>query len=162
MSSILLRSQHVREAGWSIWEVLEMAVRRVEDAERAAEERIRDLETRLVYANRSIDAWREHAERHARPPAVAPQVESYDLRPRPLPTASRYTDSYASEAKRSRYEYDECELEGYQRVYAPRHPTPSGAGPSTPPAPPVPAPNPTPRDPYADDTYVLGTLYYCS
>ena len=106
VSSIRLRSQHVREAGWSVREVLEMAVRRVEDAERAAAERIRDLETHLVYANESIDAWREHAERHARPPAVAPPVESYDLRPCPLPTASRYTDPYAPEAKRSRYEYD--------------------------------------------------------
>ena len=139
-----------------------MAVGRVEDAERAATERIRDLETRLLYANRSIDAWHEHAERHARPPTVAPQVESYDLRPRPLPTASRYTDPYAPEAKCIRYEYDEREPEGYQRVYAPRHSTPSGAGPSTPPAPPVTAPNPTPRDPYADDPYASGTRYYRS
>ena len=102
VSSILLRSRHVCEASWSVLEVLEMAVRRVEDAERAAAERIWDLETRLIYANRSIDAWHEHAERHARSPAVAPPVESYDLRPRPLPTASRYTDPYAPEAKRSR------------------------------------------------------------
>ena len=93
-----------------------MALRRVENAERAAQERIRDLETRLVYANMSIDDWHEHAERHARPPAVAPPVKSYDFRPRPLPTASRYMDPYDTEAKRSRYDYDEREPEAYQRV----------------------------------------------
>ena len=131
-----------------------MAVRPVEKAERAAAERIRDLETRLVYANRSIDAWRGHA--------VAPPVESYNLHPRPFPTASRYTDPYAPEAKRSYYEYDEREAEAYQRMYAPRHPTPSEAGPSTPPVPPVTAPNPTPMDPYADDPYASGTWYYRS
>ena len=132
VSSILLRSQPVHDGGWSVREVLEMALRPVEDAERAAAERKRDLETRLVYANRSIDAWLEHSERHVRPPAVAPPAESYDIRPRPLPTASRYTDPYDQEAKRSRYEYDEREPEAYQKVCDPRHPTPSGAGPSTP------------------------------
>ena len=112
----------MREAGWSVREVLEaiMAVRRVEDAERAAGERVRDLETRLVYANRSIDAWREHAEGHARPPAVAPPVESYDLRPRPLPTASRYTDPSALEQKHSRYDYNNREAEASPLAYAPR------------------------------------------
>ena len=56
VSSILLRSQNVRESGWSVWKVLEMAIRRVDDAKRAAAERIHALETRLVYANRSINA----------------------------------------------------------------------------------------------------------
>ena len=98
-----------------------MAVRRVEYAERAAAERIRDLERRLIYANRSVNAWREHAERHARPSAVAPPVESYDLRFRPLPAVSRYTDPYAEEQKRSRYDYDNREAEASPLAYAPLH-----------------------------------------
>ena len=136
-----------------------MAVGRVEDAERAAAERIRELETRLVYANRSIDAWREHAEHHARAPAVAPPVESYDVRPRPLPTANRYTDPYAPEQKRSRYDYDNREAGAYPPAYDPRHPLSGEADPRTTPAPIISAASSAPRNPYADEHYASGSRY---
>ena len=66
----------------------------------------------------SIEAWRAHAERHARSPGVTRPVESYDLRPRPLSTGSWNTDPYALEAKRNRYKYDERNREVDQRMYA--------------------------------------------
>ena len=119
---VLLEDHAVRDAGWSIKELLGLTIEKAAEWRRSAddaEHRCSDLEGRLKTANRQVDMWREHSERVVRPYAGASEPASY---PRDHPSRSaveeRYMDPYSS-VKRSRFAYDRRDT----RAASPSQPT---------------------------------------
>ena len=89
----LLQGHTVRDGGWSVRELVSIALGRALEAERAVREmenRLRETEDRLAASERSVDAWREHSERGGRGYSLAQGTRSHSTG-----HEVRYTDPYA-------------------------------------------------------------------
>ena len=109
-TTLLLQGRSVRDGGWSIRELLCVALGRAEAAEKATRDtvvQLREVEERLAASERNVDAWREHSERGGRGYSGAEGSP-----PHSTGNDARYTDPYAQpERKRTRYSNGGRELE---------------------------------------------------
>ena len=106
----LLQGHTVRDGGWSVRELLSIALGRADAADRAVREtesRLRNAEDRLAASERNVVAWREHSERGGRGYSTAEGSRRHSTG-----QEARYTDPYAQpEPKRTRYSHGEREPE---------------------------------------------------
>ena len=104
----LLQGHTIRDGGWSVRELLSIALRRADAAYRAVlktESRLQNAEDRLAASERNVDGWREHSERGGRGYCTAQGNRRHSTG-----QEVRYTDPYAQpEPKRTRYSHGDRE-----------------------------------------------------